>query len=77
MWKNFVDSGFMKYALQNSFWFHPIITEWNSELWFIVSGGEPHGCTSFGDGYFVICRVDYGNKRNNRYKKARDFLRFG
>jgi len=41
------------------------------------SGGEPHGCTSFGDGYFVICRVDYGNKRNNRYKKARDFLRFG
>merc|ERR1712156_8171 len=38
--------------------------------------GEVYGCTSFGDGYFVICRMNY-QAGNARYKKARDFLRFG
>jgi len=46
------------------------------ESWNKKSGGEPHDCTSFGDGYFVICRLN--PNRSNRYRKrARDFLRFG
>jgi len=40
------------------------------------SDGDIYGCTSFGDGYFVICRLNY-QAGNARYKKARDFLRFG
>ncbi len=34
------------------------------------------GCTSFGDGYFVICRLNH-DAGMSRFKKARDFLRFG
>jgi len=33
-------------------------------------------CTTFGDGYFIICRLNESNG-SLRYKKARDFLRFG
>jgi len=40
------------------------------------SEDDIYGCTSFGDGYFVICRLNY-KTGNARYKKARDFLRFG
>lgn len=38
---------------------------------------DENGCTSFGDGYFIICRLSEGQNSLFRYKKARDFLRFG
>jgi len=57
--------------------FDGISAEIQPESWNKKSSEEDiYGCTTFGDGYFVICRLNY-KTGNARYKKARDFLRFG